>query len=39
MVAWGWKVEMGINYEWAQGTYLEDSHVLKLDCGDGCTTE
>lgn len=39
MVAWDLKVGPGINYKWAQGAYLEDNHVLKLDCGDSRTTE
>lgn len=26
------------DYKWAQGIFLGDGNILKLDCVDGCTT-
>lgn len=37
-VAWNWEVWTGIDYKETQRNFGGDARVLKLDCGEGCTT-
>ena len=38
VVAWGWQWEQLLAANGHEGTLGSDGSVLKLDCGDGCTT-
>ena len=38
MVAIGWRWEEGVTIDQHKGSFQCDGNVLKLSCGDGCTT-
>ena len=37
--AWSWVRQQGLIVNGHQGSYWGDGNVLKLDYGDGCTTQ